>query len=363
MTRRARHVPSLMLLGLAGCTEPPAGVPPQRRFVAPVLEQSALLDNEYRTWSGTPGPTKQAMRIGGGALGYLQVSPAVSRIVSLREPSMSSLLFRLPPGTPLSLAHSSDIVGVTAASEAWHLVGESGRVISVNIGGLRHLITTLATRTAFSGCADKDSTVYFVDSLSPGSFSAHRVQGAVTKHDLPAEFVAQTAKRWSATRFGGSAFGPCVLWNPAARSVVAISGNRVQADVSLVEASPQFPWYQRLWFWLTRRRVPQGVLDATSFDGGIAVLFEGTSAQAGRILDFYTLDSGYLASWVLPHQPLGVAGSRGRLYSITTRSDSAFLNSYLLPAALRSAPPDSVPSVFVPKSPNALVPSDDSKRP
>jgi hypothetical protein len=120
---------------------------------------------------------------------------------------------------------------------------------------------------------------------------------------------------------------------------------------SLVEQPPALSWYKRLWLKVLRRPIPVGTLGVTSFAGGVAVWYEGTSPQAGRLIDLYGR-TGYVATWLLPERPLGIAASKGRIYALAIRNDSAFLSSYILPSGLRNALLDSIPPMFAPRAPS-----------
>jgi hypothetical protein len=316
-----------------------------RRLLFSEFESQTKLPDKRAVFVGFTPPEKLSMRVGGGLIGYLQRDPTATFLIFLQTPrNMAGGAYN--PNMPLSLATSSDIVRMTDESEAWHLIGNTGRILSVHVGGLRHVIANLSTRTAFSGCAERDSTIHYLDSLVPGIVFSQRSNGSVSQRDLPREFSHEAQGTWHRTRFGGSAFSPCVLWHPKANTVLIVEPDTIRDVGALVERPPRFAWYTKFKSVVFRRPLPVGVLDATSFEGGVAVLFQGTSPQAGRIVDFYGR-TGYVASWVLSDRPLGIAGSRARIYSITVRNDSALYRSYIVPLSLRNAVVDSEPPVFV----------------
>lgn len=329
-----------------------------RRFLVSEPEYIAKIHDRYGAWYGDRPPEKLAMRIGGGGLGYLQRDPSATYIVFLRHPTHAAG-GQYRTDIPLTVAKSSDIVRMTERGDAWHLIGETGRIVNINVGGIRNAVTNLPSRSAFTGCAQPDSTVFFLDSKVPGRVFSYSSSGTLAHRDLPAMFHSVP---WSRTRFGGSAYGPCVLFNPLVDAVLIVGRDSIREVGRLVESVPRFPWYTRWWSALLRQRLPSGVLDATSFNGGVAVLFEGTSQQAGRVVDFYGT-SGYVASWILPERPLGIAGSLSRVYSMAARRDSAMLYSFIVPPPLRHAMVDSEPAVFVPRrSPDAVILNDTTPR-
>lgn len=178
---------------------------------------------------------------------------------------------------------------------------------------------------------------------------------------FPAGYVDGRSVKWQDLRFGGSLGGACVLWASRMRSVVVVADTAVRPLGPYIEPVSTDSWYQRLWDRLTRSASVY-TLDATSFPGGVALLFSGRSAGAGRMVDLYSDSGAYLQTMVLPRSALRVAGNRERLYVLSQHRDSILLASYILPWSLRSRMPP-VDTHQVESGPPAGVPVHTTRRP
>ncbi len=307
--------------------------------------ESRLLAVERRIRAAEP-IRPLALRAGGGLVAVLLAQPSVAYMVELTgeaaPPMMGGPNGDFTYAGTLARGYPSDVVTVAPDSRAWYLDVRSGRVMSEDVGYNHRLIATLTAHgRARSGCALDPETIAYVTDARPGVVFVHR--RSEPAHDralvLPAGYAPTRTVPWTSVRFGGSPSGPCVLWAPRMASVLLVSDRELRPLGAFVEPVPRHSWYQAL-----RRRVrripePDYVLDATSFPGGVAVLFAGHTAGAGRIVDLYSEQGAYRETMVLPSRALRIAGYDARLYVLRQRRDSVRLASYLLPAGIRSGMP------------------------
>jgi hypothetical protein len=207
----------IALYSVAGIACRPSENAPRlsRRFVDLRPEWRKHLQDRYVAWRGAKGISVLGMRAGGGALAFAQRNPSAAFLVYLGDQEARLAGGRWESAVPLSLAASTDVIGMTSKGEALHLLAASGRVVRVNIGGLRDQVATLNTRTAMSACVDADSTIYYVDANSIGVVLSPSTPHEVNRSALPVRFATASSKAWQHTHFGGADDAPCVLYNPS----------------------------------------------------------------------------------------------------------------------------------------------------
>lgn len=237
------------------------------------------------------------------------------------------------------LANPVDIVGVSADGAALYLAADSSRIVSQDVGGMRRVEASLGADAApRSGCLLGERGVAFLDSAHVGTVF---VQDFAPPHDvrslpLPGGYVDGVDVRWADVRFGGSRNGPCVLWAPRMRTVLLVSDSAVRPMGPLVEQVQRETRYQRSWRGITRQPARRYVIDASSFPGGVAILFAGRTAGARRMIDLHDDAGAYHETMVLPMPSMRIAGNGQRLYVLRQNGDSVLLASYVLPLAIRT---------------------------
>lgn len=286
-----------------------------------------------------------AMRSGGPIVALLQRSPLAAYEIILEGPAMQRRVS--VEGGPVQgarfgakppLGHPLDIVGVRGDGVAWYLDADSARIVSEDVGGFHRIESSFAARTvARTGCLLGDRAVAFLDSARVDTVFVQDLGAAGTVRGIPAPrgYVDGVEARWTDLRFGGSRDGPCVLWAPRMRTVMLVSDSAVRAMGPMVEQAEEESWPDRIWRRITRKPARQYVIDASSFPGGVAVLFGGRTPGARRMIDLYDDAGTYRETMVLPMPAMRIAGSGQRLYVLRQNGDSVLLASYVLPAAVR----------------------------
>ena len=336
-----------------GARQPADGRPASR-----AIERPAQPEWETRVEVIEPLAEALAFRAGGGLIALLAEAPLSTWKFSFDRPASPSGGRVRPEGLANEpwIGVPSDIVGVSAQGVPWYLEPQTGRITSEDIGANRRVITHLRTLgRARTGCVLGDSAIAFLDDARPRYVFIQSLgqPPAMDSLSFPAGIVDDRRVRWTDLRFGGSFHGPCVLWAPAMPSVAVVSGSSVHALGPFVEPLTDESRRSRMVRWITRAPPPAGALDATSFPGGVAVLYAGRSPRAGRLVDLYSVDGLHLETIVLARTALRIAGSRHRLFVLSHEGDSTMLASYLLPRTVRSSMPDHPGSLVVPPRPAA----------
>lgn len=257
------------------------------------------------------------------------------------------------PEDPASLTSASDVVSVTARGWAWFLDSARGRVIAENMGKERGIIASFGIpETVRTACALNESAIVFLDSERAGrafihDLGIHRTRTLV----LPPNAAGLDSARWEDVRLDGSQYGSCVLTSPHMHGAMIISHAGVTVIDEFIEppGARQDPrWYRALGHAIRPSVHPQGAIDATSFPGGVAILYAGRTAAAGRLVDLYTDDGRYLETMQL-HRPVRrIAATRHRLITYASRGDTAYLGSYVLPPRVRAMASDTMVNIVAP---------------
>jgi hypothetical protein len=272
-----------------------------------------------------------------------------------------------------SIWNRTDIVGIASDGRVWYLDRETGSVVSEDVGAFGELIARLGARgTVRSGWALGERAIAFVDDAQPWRVLVRDLGSAAPTRTVPLDAIDSTGLPWASLRFGGSPDGGCVLWSPRLDGILVVSDSLVRALGPLVEPpplappTPRNPWYARL---LGHEAPPApaarpGALDATTFAGGVAVLYAGQTPEAERLVDLYAEDGAYQETMRLPRRALRIASTAGRLITIETERDSVFIASYVLPARVRVRPLADEPSVIAPdiKTGALVLPADSARR-
>lgn len=299
-----------------------------------------------------------AFRVGGGLVSLLHGPSLTNWMFALADSGRGGAAggpiprtFNPAGGPPLQMA--SDVVAVSADNRSWFLDPRTGRIISEDVGLYDAAVASLGTRgTVRTACALGEHAITYLDVARPDTVFVHEVASRATRAlPLPA-FAAVHEVPWASLRFGGSPDGPCVVSSPQLRGLLVVTGSAVRAIDGFVEPLPVKPrdeaWYAPLARLVSRdadadSSAAPGALDATSFPGGVAVLFAGLTPDAGRLVDFYDTTGTYLTTLRLPHRALRIAASHGRLYVLRQRYDPhdgirgrVYLASYVLPARVRA---------------------------
>jgi hypothetical protein len=314
-------------------------------------------------------------RAGGGLISFLQGPPLTHWMFLLADSARGLAGGPINPreaGSRAPIRAPSDIVGISADGRSWYLDPTSGHVVSEDVGGYRAVIASLGARSTIqTACALDSQTIAYLDSARPDTvFVRELALPPVTRAlPVPGGAVGQGVVPWEMLRFGGSPDGPCVVSNPRLRGLLVVAGSAVHTIDGFVEPLPvevkRAAWYAPLARLFSRYSgaadspATIGALDVTSFPGGVAVLFEGRTAEAGRLVDFYDGTGVYLTTMRLPHRALRIAASHGRLYVLRQRYEPhddingrVYLSSYVLPGRVRAGHAVAAqPTVIAPPGP------------
>ena len=308
-----------------------------------------------------------AFRAGGGIASLLQGPPLRHWMAFLAdsgyigaggpaEPHVVRELFGL--GTP------TDIVAVAANGYSWYLDPARGRVVGENVGGEQITVASLGVRgTVRTACGLGERAVAFLDTARPGRVYVRELAPPYETRDLPfPDGLLGHRVRWPDLRFGGSPEGPCVLFAPTMRGVVVVSDSSARAIAPFVEPLSRADalyargtWYAPLAGLIAWRERAVGALDATSVPAGVAVLFEGRTPAAGRLVDFYSDSGTYQESLRLPQRARRIAATPHRLIVLSAPYDRTYIASYVLPARIRRRAAAAEPDVIAPPGPGPEV--------
>jgi len=231
----------------------------------------------------------------------------------------------------------SDIVGVSADGVAWYLDAATGRITSLSVSGYRAPIPGLRLPgTARRACALAGGAIAFLDDTAPGRVFVQDLNriGGDRSLTLPTQLLTDAGAEWSELRFGGSLGGPCILWAPVLPTVVVVTDSATRPLGPFIETMRPDPWYTRFRRWVERKPSPVAAISATSFPGGVAVLFGGRTPYAHRLVDFYSKTGRYLESMLLPKPALSIAEGESRLFVLSQIGGAVRLASYILPDAI-----------------------------
>ncbi len=228
--------------------------------------------------------------------------------------------------------------GVTPDGITWYLDSASGRVVSRTVSATSKIEATLDSAGAPRvGCVIDGRAIAFIENAHPETVFVQPLSppAHVRALRIPRGYVDGLAVRWPEVHFGGSLGGPCLMWAPRMSTVMIVTDSAVRPLGPFVEPVIQEPWYRSIWYRI-RHSAPVYTRDATSYPGGVAVLFAGHTAGADRMVDLYAESGAYLQTLVLPHRALRVAGNGERIYVLSQRLDSILLASYILPWSIRA---------------------------
>jgi len=303
-----------------------------------------------------------AMRAGAGLVSLLQGPPASQFWMFVLADSANAVAgFRIDPQEVSDLPRLGDpvdIPGITA--DAWTLLLDrrSGRILGQDVGGNRISMAATGVRgSVLSACVHHQTSVALIDSARRGVVFVKPLAGAAKARALtvPSALLNERTVHWSELRFGGSPDGACILYAPRMRGVGVVTDTSVIALHEFVEpltavqqAYASNRWYSALMERLNIGTLPRAVLDATSFPGGMALLFQGNSPEGGRMIDLYSDTGEYIESLLLPRRALRIAATRQRIVVLSESRSRVFLSSYVLPARARTSATTGEPAVIAP---------------
>ncbi len=389
----------LLGAGAGGCSSAPAAASAdedaERPGVADVRAPGPIATPEWETevtrWTGYP-IQPIAFRAGGGLVSLLQGPRLANWMFVVADSGRAPAGGPIPSSFDISgnppLGAASDIAAVSTDGRSWFLDPRTGRIVSEDVGHYRALVASLGTGgTIRTACALGARAVAYLDVTRPDTVFVRDLTSPAPTRALarPAHLAVMQSVPWDSLRFGGSPDGPCVLSNPRLDGLLVVSDSAVRVIDGFVEppvpvaTSRPEPWYAPLARLISGDETSnanasptQNVLQATSFPGGVALLFAGRTPHTGRVVDFYSHAGDYLASLYLPHLALGVAAGHGRLYVVRQQLDPehddggrVFLASYRLPSLIREeVPATAAPTVVAPRAPGlrAVEPSDTTGR-
>jgi hypothetical protein len=372
----ARCLAALLLVALSACSSAPEAAAagdsaPSTTATVRAPSSVATPEWEREVTDRTGYPIEPiAFRTGGGLLSLLHGPSLANWMFAMADSARAAAGGPIPrafsnAGPPLQMA--SDIAAVTSDGHSWFLDPRTGRVISEDVGHYLAIVAGLGARgTIRTACASGERAIAYLDVARPDTVFVRDLTSPAPPRalSLPPGFAAVHEVPWDSLRFGGSPDGPCVISSPRLRGLLVVTDSSVGALDDFIEPLPQADARQEA--------ADAGVLGATSFPGGVAVLFGGRTEEAGRLVDFYDTTGAYLTTLRLPHPALRIAASHGRLYVLRQRHDPhdgiagrVHLASYVLPARIRAQrAPAGVPTVIAPPAPGnrAMSPADSTPR-
>lgn len=346
-------------------------LPGESRVPGPIAEPE--WEREITSTIGFTSPAL-ALRAGHGIVTLLQDAPLAKWMFTLADSgrvSAGGSIGRSEPFVPgrPRMGQPSDIVAVDEDGASWFLEPGTGRIVRQDVGGYRHLVGRLRAEGEVRTACALNGRVVFLDSGRPTEVLIQSLDPPFVTRALrgATHLMNGTDAERAQLRFGGSATGVCVLHSPYLPGVLLVSDSAVVALGPFIEPTgtvrgkedrSRAPFASG--FGVGRGPHVVGALDATSFPGGVAVLFEGRSQDAGRVIDLYAEAGPYLGTIRLPHRARRIAGIGHRIIVLSTRNDRSYLASYVLPPQARSARFGGEPSVPAPRPPagSSALPAD-----
>lgn len=252
----------------------------------------------------------------------------------------------------------TDIVGVDSAGQSWYLDRRTARIVAVDVGDHRRIVTSLGragkVRTA---CAIGARAVAFLDEDEPSVVLVRLLDesGTVQRLLIPPALQHAAASVGAERRLDGSSDGPCVLWARGTPHVLVITDSIVGRSIPIASAalassdgSTALMVSSTSGVDTTMRPLPS---DVTSFPGGMAILGPDSLGRDARLVDLYDDDGRYLESMALPRTALHIAGSRHRLLVLSVDAEHTYVESFLWPARIRRGAAEAEEAVVAPPAP------------
>lgn len=245
------------------------------------------------------------------------------------------------------------VIGTAESTFVWQVERETGRLWVEDVAGNRRQRGQLQVRdSVLETCLTSQGWVYFTDPDYPAvvrqqPFVDSALPRLPVSLPLPPALTGQTQPL--AAR--GSMSSYCAFFANGSDSLYVLDGAAgsftahefVESTRAVLSAESGRERWRRSWHELGR--APTGALDVAVQDQLIAVLFRGRSTQAGRIVDLYAPEKGYLGSLRLPMRTERIALAHQRLYALARDSERAYLVSFVLPAEYRQSAVDEMPTL------------------
>lgn len=231
-----------------------------------------------------------------------------------------------------------DVVFIGPNGDVWWLGVPRGAVIAHPFNGNR-VVTRVPTKgRVLAACSTDGRTVVYADSLDPGKLHLQAIERPETRQSipLPEELAELAPAEWAAVQLGGAPNESCVLIAPRADRFVVIPPDSAAWSAPFHEPVPPAPPTRR-WEWLQRklwgppRAGAPGPLDATSFNGGVAILYAGATAEAGRLVDLYNRAGKYSQTMILSQQAVRIASTGAQLLTLSHRDKRWRIAAYWFP--------------------------------
>lgn len=231
-----------------------------------------------------------------------------------------------------------DVVYIGPNGDAWWLGLPRGAVIAHGYKGNRVVTRLPSTGRVLAACSSNGRTIVYADSLDPGTLHLHDIEVPDDRRpaSLPTEFAELTAAEWASVQLGGAPNQPCVLIAPRANLFLVIPPDSAAWGAPFREPIPpaaptrRWEWLQRKLWGPPRVAVP-GPMDATSFAGGFAILYQGATAEAGRLVDLYDRSGRYTQTMILQQPAVRIASTGTQLLTMSHRDKRWRIASYWFP--------------------------------
>lgn len=231
-----------------------------------------------------------------------------------------------------------DVVYIGPNGDAWWLGLPRGAVVAHGYKGNRVVTRLPSAGKVLAACSNNGRSIVYVDSLDAGKLQLHDIEMPDARQSipLPREFSELAPAEWAAVQLGGAPDESCVLIAPRADRFMVIPPDSAAWSAPFHEPVPPAPPTRR-WEWLQRklwgppRAGAPGPLDATSFNGGIAILFAGATAEAGRLVDLYDRGGRYSQTMILTQPAVRIASTGTQLLTLSHRDKRWRIAAYWFP--------------------------------
>ncbi len=263
------------------------------------------------------------------------------------------------PTRPSTLVNPDrEVVYVGPNGDVWWLGMPRGSVLAH--GNLpNRIVTRLPTSgRVLAACTSDGKTIVYADSPNRAVLRIHYLAGPDSARSLvvPAELATLGEPDWNGVQLGAAPGYPCILVVPRVGGVAVIRGDTAIWTGPFYEPLPAPPRVRRGFPWLKPFRTPPvvqrpGPLDATSFAGGIAILYQGAGVDGGRLVDLFDWDGQYNQTMILPHPVERIASTGTQLVTLSHRDKGWHLALYWFPGERTDSGPADTMSFAAPRPP------------
>lgn len=246
-------------------------------------------------------------------------------------------------------------LGVADSMSVLFAVGARGRLVSMNLGGIREHRGVLGSVDLQAACLLGDSSVVYLERGQPGAvFRRHIGQtggppDSLSIESLNKEGTLLTAQHWNEWRLSASPDGPCMMWHPRSTTFGALS---LSASTNAVSMS---------WIASGDLRTVAQTSDSTTavsgYAGGFFVLTALRDNLSSAQLRQYSLDGRRIAQITLPSTTIAMASGLNSVYLVESTKRGTFISRFDLNGGTSLRDPS---SANVPAPPSGVVVTDTS---